>query len=267
VTAFQWSVRRELCENRAIYFGPLGAAAIFLLGFLASLIARPPEAVATEPYTYAMLVIMATAVVVEIFYCLDALYAERRDRSILLWKSLPVSDATTVMAKAAIVFVVLPLITIATTIALHFVMLMSSSLVLVVRGGDAGALWRAVAPLELAIRLTYHIMTTHVLWYAPTLAWLLFASAIARRAPLVWAGLPLLAIVVVERLVLGSSRFFDMLAFRTMGGPGMVADTKDLLGHADPGALVTSAGLWIGLAVSVVFLVAAIRVRRHNGPA
>src|SRR5262245_30973929 len=99
-----WSVRRELWENRAIYLAPLAAAALFLLGFLVSLIhlpsrmraaagldlAKQHEAIAM-PYNIAAGLLMATAMVVGAFYCLDALYGERRDRSILFWKSLPVS--------------------------------------------------------------------------------------------------------------------------------------------------------------------------------
>ena len=51
---------------------------------------------------------MLTAFLVGVFYCLDALHGERRDRSILFWKSLPVSDLTTVLAKASVPCRVLP---------------------------------------------------------------------------------------------------------------------------------------------------------------
>ena len=275
--AIQWSVRRELWENRSVYVGPLAAAGIFLLGFFASLVARPAivqqmrtaasGTSVTEPYMYGALVIMATGVVVGIFYCLDALYAERRDRSILFWKSLPVSDTVTVMSKAAVAFVVLPLITIAITVVLHLVMLVSSSIILIISGSSPSELWRAVAPVDLAVRLIYHILSIHVLWYAPILAWLLLASAWARRAPFVWAGIPILAVVVIERLVMGTSGFLNMLRFRVMGGPESFAGTGDMLGHVNPVVFVQSPGLWIGLAVTAVFLAAAVRIRRANGPA
>ena len=61
------------------------------------------------------------------FYCLDALYGERRDRSILFWKSLPVSDLTTVLSKASIPIVVLPLLTFAVTVATQLIMLLSAA--------------------------------------------------------------------------------------------------------------------------------------------
>ena len=272
--ALKWSVRRELWENRSLYLGPVAAGGIFLVGFIASLFARPemiaqmttPSPATTAPYMYAALVIMATAAVVGIFYCLDALYGERRDRSILFWKSLPVSDAMTVVSKASIVFVVLPLITIATTVLLHFVMLMISSVIVASRGFDVGTLVRAIAPARFALRLVYHIFSIHVLWYAPIFAWILLTSAWARRAPFVWAGLPILAVIVIEQLVFGSSKFLDILKSRTLGGPEMFAGSSDMLGNAGALALAGNPGLWLGLLVAIGFLAATVRIRRSNGP-
>src|SRR5450755_1410098 len=112
---FYWSVRRELWENRSIYIAPLIVAALLLLGSAISAFYLPerrralllldPEvqrAAVEQPYDTAAMIILATAFIVGIFYCLDALHGERRDRSILFWKSLPVSDLTTVLSKASI---------------------------------------------------------------------------------------------------------------------------------------------------------------------
>ena len=108
-----WSVRRELWENRSIYLAPLAVAALAVLAFTLSTVAGiwepplrlhhtgPPNELA-QPFEFAAALIMATAVIVSAFYSLDALYGERRDRSILFWKSLPVSDLTTVMAKVSV---------------------------------------------------------------------------------------------------------------------------------------------------------------------
>jgi len=263
-----WCVRRELWENRSLYLGPIAVAAVFLIGFFVSLGLGGEIVVGSrDPYMYAALVIMATGVGVGIFYCLDALYGERRDRSILFWKSLPVSDTTTVLSKAAIAFVVLPVITIAATIVVHLVMLIVSSIIVVTRGGDAGALWRIVSPLDLAMRLTYHIWSIHVLWYAPFFTWLLLASAWARRAPFIWAGVPIVAAIVIEQLVLGTTTFLDAVRFRAMGGPDMLLGDSDMLGHVNPMTFFLNPGLWVGLGIAVLFLAAAVRLRRSNGPA
>ena len=119
---FFWSVRRELWENRSIYVAPLIVAAVVLFGSLVGSFHLPDRrrlamlldpahrrAAIEMPYDIAAMIIILTAFVVGVFYCLDALYGERRERSILFWKSLPVSDLTTVLSKATIPLVILPL--------------------------------------------------------------------------------------------------------------------------------------------------------------
>ena len=93
-----------------------------------------PAATARRHYDMAAGLMMLTGIVVSVFYCLDALHGERRDRSILFWKSLPVSDLTTVLAKASIPLVILPLLTFAITVAMQWIMLLLSSVVLLVSG-------------------------------------------------------------------------------------------------------------------------------------
>ncbi|MGH9636907.1 MAG: ABC transporter permease, partial [Candidatus Angelobacter sp.] len=122
--SFYWSVRREFWENRLIYIAPLGAAAIFLVSFVINTIllrfrmhgvwpvdaARQHDALTLPlalPHELSAALIMGIAMVVGIFYSLDALYGERRDRSILFWKSMPVSDLTTVLSKMAIPLVII----------------------------------------------------------------------------------------------------------------------------------------------------------------
>ena len=143
-----WSIRRELWENRSIYLAPLAVAAVALFGFSLSSIAgiwekplRLNPAQPQAPFDMAAGLMMLTGIVVSVFYCLDALHGERRDRSILFWKSLPVSDATTVLAKASIPLVILPLLTFAITVALQWLMLLMSSAVLLASGLSVTALW------------------------------------------------------------------------------------------------------------------------------
>src|ERR1700682_3177421 len=149
-----WSVRRELWESRSIYIAPLAAAAVFLFGFLISTIHLPDKMRAAlalnpvqqheligQPYSFAAILIMGTAFIVGVFYCLDALHGERRDRSILFWKSLPVSDLTTVLSKASIPLVVSALITLASIVVLQWIMLLLSSAVLLGSGVSVATLW------------------------------------------------------------------------------------------------------------------------------
>jgi len=281
---FYWSVRRELWESRSIYLAPLGVAAVFLFGFLISLITLPDRTRAAlaldpmqqhkaleQPYTFAALLIMGTAFVVGVFYCLDALYGERRDRSILFWKSLPVSDLTTVLAKASVPIVILPLLSFALTVATQLIMLLLSSAVLVASGLSAATLWREVPVFQMSLMLLYHLLTVHAFWYAPIYAWLLLASAWARRAAFLWAALPPFAIGVVEKLAFNTSHFATMLG-RRLAGPEALPVTApghasmDPLAHADPGTFLSAPGLWIGLVIAAVFLAAAVHLRRHSDP-
>src|SRR6266702_6165710 len=109
---FYWSVRRELWEKRSIYIAPLIVAMVVLFGFLVSTAGLPERrravllldpgktrAAIEAPYNMAAIMLILTAFIIGVFYCLDALYGERRDRSILFWKSLPVSDLTTLLSK------------------------------------------------------------------------------------------------------------------------------------------------------------------------
>src|SRR5215471_19085804 len=127
---FYWSVRRELWENRSIYIAPLIVAAIELFGFVISTVGLPERrrdvllgdpakarAAIEVPYDMAAVMLILTAFVVGLFYCLDALYGERRERSILFWKSLPVSDRTTMLSKINVPLIILPLVTFAVIIA------------------------------------------------------------------------------------------------------------------------------------------------------
>ena len=105
---------------------------------------------------------MATTFIVGIFYCLDALHGERRDRSILFWKSLPVSDLTTVLSKASIPLVVLPLLTFAITVATQWIMLLLSSAVLLASGLSVATLWTQLPLFQMSLMLLYHLVTVHV---------------------------------------------------------------------------------------------------------
>jgi len=278
-----WSVRRELWESRAIYIAPLAVAALFLTGFLISMVHLPEKMRAAlalnpmqqheliaQPYNFAELLIMGTTFIVAVFYCLDALYGERRDRSILFWKSLPVSDLTTVLSKASIPIVVLPLVTFAVTVVSQWIMLLLSTAVLLGSGRSVEMLWTHLPLWRMSLGLLYHLVAIHALWYAPIFGWLLLVSAWARRAPFLWAALPLLAIGFVEKIAFNTSHFAAMLGHR-MGGPEGAASTAgrmsmDSMTQVTPGQFLISPGLWVGLAITAGFLAAAVRLRRYREP-
>jgi ABC-2 type transport system permease protein len=276
-----WSVRRELWENRSIYIAPLAAAAVFLVGFLISMVHLPQSvhlsildpahqrAAIVTPYDMVAGLLMFTWMIVGAFYCLGALHGERRDRSILFWKSLPVSDLTTVLAKASIPFVVLPLLTFVITVVTQIIMLLLSTAVWSASGLNVATLWTQLSFPRMSLMLLYHLVTVHTLWYAPFYGWFLLVSAWARRAPFLWAALPPLAIGFGEKIAFNTSYFGTFLLHRLGGGteamtvPGTMP--MDPGTHITLGRYLASPGLWLGLVFTALCLAAAVRLRRYRG--
>jgi ABC-2 type transport system permease protein len=279
-----WSVRRELWENRSLYLAPLAVAALFIAGYLIStlrMVSRihaglglnplQQQQALEQPYTVAALLIMGATFIVSFFYCLDALYGERRDRSILFWKSLPVSDLTTVLSKFSIALVFLPLVTFAITVVTWWVTLLLSSLILLAGGQSVAGLWSDLSLFQMSGMLLYHLLAYHSLWWAPIYAWLFLVSAWARRTPFLWAVLPPIAIAAVEKIAFSSSHFASMLGRRFSGGgqsagfePGHMSMVP--LSQLGLGQFLINPGLWSGLLIAAVFLAGAVRLRRYREP-
>ncbi|MEO8136415.1 MAG: ABC transporter permease [Betaproteobacteria bacterium] len=283
---FFWSVRRELWENRSIYIAPLAVAAVIVFGFLISMVklvdrmrdvlALDPQkqsAAIAMPYDIAAIIVIVTSLIVAASYCLGALHGERRDRSILFWKSLPVSDLTTVLSKAFIPLVVLPLIAFATVEVMQLIMRLLNTAVLLANGMSPALLWTFGAPFEGSLVLLYGLAVT-ALWYAPVYGWLLLVSGWARRATFLWALLPPLALCVAEAIAFHTWRFAAMLKYRLSGG---FAEAFVVRGHSegypkvgleqlDPVKFLTTPGLWIGLGFAAAFLAAAVWLRRNREP-
>jgi ABC-2 type transport system permease protein len=279
-----WSVRRELWENRSIYVAPLIVAVVALFGFLVSTVGMPERrqtvllqdpanqrAMIGAPYDVAAMMLIFTAFIVGVFYCLDALHSERRDRSILFWKSLPVSDLTTVLSKATIPLVVLPVIVFATIVMVQFLMLLWSSAVLL-SSGLAATTWTRFNLFQQSLILLYSLIVI-ALWHAPIYGWALLISGWARRATFLWAVLPLLAIGVLEKFAFDTSHFLSMLKNRVFDAGDTAFAFQPHHGIAinsliqlTPGRYLTTPGLWIGLAFAAAFVTAAVWQRRYQGP-
>jgi ABC-2 type transport system permease protein len=279
-----WSVRRELWENRSVYIAPLAIAAVVLFGFLVSTLhwrrrfravlaldpAAQPAALAM-PYSIAATLIIVTSLIVGAFYCLEALLGERRDRSILFWKSLPVSDLTTVLSKISIPLVVLPVTAFAISLATQLAMLLWATAVLLLGGPRDATLWTRLPLVQMTLVMFYGL-TVHVLWHAPLYAWLLLVSAWARRTPFLWAVLPPMVLGVLEGIAFQTHYFGRLLRYRVVGAMeeafALKAGDKDILQltQLDPLRFLGSPGLWIGLVAAAAFLAAAARLRRYREP-
>jgi ABC-2 type transport system permease protein len=283
---FSWSVRRELWENRSIYVAPLIVAAVQVFALAISTIGLAERrravlllddpvkqrAAIEAPYDMAAMMMIFVVFIVGVFYCLDALHGERRDRSILFWKSLPVSDLTTVLSKAIIPLAVLPAIAFALVVCVQLIMLLMSSVNLLVHGMSPATTWAHFPVFQNWLVMLYGLIAI-ALWHAPIYGWLLLVSAWARRATFLWAVLPLIVIQIFEKITFGTHYFGKLLQHRLMGfAPhafgfhGGSHPTIDSLAQLTPGRYVGSAGLWIGLLVAAAFVFAAVRLRRYRGP-
>jgi ABC-2 type transport system permease protein len=281
---FYWSVRREIWENRSVYLGPLIFAAFILVGLLfrlhdlperrrAALLLEPAKAqhAIQLPYDAAIGMLAVAAFLIGTFYCLDALYGERRERSILFWKSLPVSDVTTVLAKITVPLAVLPVICMTLSVCLHIIWLLVSSIVLLIGGVSPATTFAHVHLLHVWVAMIYFWLTI-VLWHAPIYCWLLLVSVWARRTPFLWAVLPFVAAGIFERVAFGTTNVSNFIQYRLIGwffraeimpphGTG-----ADPLSGLTPGRYFSTPGLWLGLILAAACLFAAIRLRRYRGP-
>ena len=280
-----WSVWRELWENRSIYIAPLIVAAVQVFGFAISTIGlaerrrtvllldpAKQRAAIEMPYDIAAMMMLFTLFIVGVFYCLDALHGERRDRSILFWKSLPVSDLTTVLSKAIIPLAVLTVVAFALTVCVQLIMLLMTSANLLMHGMSPATTWAHFPVVQNWIVLFYGLVVL-ALWHAPIYGWLLLVSGWARRATFLWAVLPFIAIQIFEKITFNTSYFAKLLQHRLMGfAPhafgfhGEGHPTIDSLSQLTPGRYLSSPGLWLGLVVAAAFVAAAIRLRRYRGP-
>jgi len=292
-----WSVRRELWENHSLYIAPLAVSAVYLLGHLISVIWLPnsmhgiwmpnmrelPMLPAASQrielamaYTHGAMLLMLVGFIVGIFYSLEALHGERHDRSILFWKSLPVSDLTTVLAKASIPLVVLPVLVFAITVILQRIMWLLSLAVLAVTGAGAATLWTGLPLFEMEL-VTLYGTAVLALWHAPIYCWCLLVSGWARRAAFLWAVLPPLALAAVENIAFHTTFLGSLLQNRLFGFEAAAFDLKDKNGvpidahfipltQLAPGRFLSSPSLWLGLVVAAALLAAAVRLRRYREP-
>ena len=219
------------------------------------------------------------------FYCLGALYDERKDRSVLFWKSLPLSDRDTVLSKVASATLVAPVIASVAALATMFAFLLVVSMVVAAHGGNpVQLLWGPASPLAIATKFVAAI-PVYALWSLPTVGWLLLCSAWARSKPFLWAlMIPAFAGIFVswfdlmKVFNLESTWFWKNVVARLLLGtvPGSWANAATF-GHSDTSgpqavnqaitlqsmySVLTTPDLWLGVLAGVAMIIAAIRLRR-----
>jgi ABC-2 type transport system permease protein len=298
VRPFYWSVMRELWENRSLFIAPavVGALAIVIAIYVAIANGRelravseiPPEMIgmgATIAYGAIAGLMSFVLNIAVFFYLLDALQGERKDRSVLFWKSMPVSDTTTVLAKMFTALLVSGAIVVVLAFVTQLVVLMVASVVMLIVGASPAPLWINGQMPQMIVTTIYWQLSL-ALWYAPVAAWLLFVSAWAKRVTILWAVLTPFAIAVFERVAMRTRYVWDTIFYRlkdpvaqqflatqkgaqfSVGSEGVQAHgtARPVLDSLDPGAFLSNPWLWVGLIVAAGFVAASIWMRRYREP-
>jgi ABC-2 type transport system permease protein len=277
-------VRREFWEHRSLWVAPLVTQGALLLCLIFGNISMGGGAhgMLTREQSVALLTIADWAISLPVFvvasicvgfYLLDCLNAERKDRSILFWKSLPVSDERIVASKFLVAAVVVPCGVLVLAIVSNLVF----TAVGMVRMPGVLA-WDTYEWLRTDLVLLISVVLA-VLWYAPIAAAFLLLSAWLRR-PLIWATLVPIVAPILERVALGTHYIMSFEKYR-IGGiwyivqqghekmfagdrwqdlkpVGMVLSTFNI------GGAFTTVDLWLGVIAAVAMAYGAARIRRYH---
>jgi ABC-2 type transport system permease protein len=295
-------LKREIWEHRSIYVTPAAISSIVTLGVLAMLMFASGFAVELDGAIFgaqnlvgdverkavltgfflgtSWVFIVALAILI-VFYCLDSLYAERKDKSILFWRSLPVTDAETVVSKLITAVFVIPAVTVIAIAATHLLNLIVVSIWVSMKGGDGGMLiWGSVSLLDNWLA-AFIVVIACGIWMSPFIGWFLLVSAYTRRSPLLIAFMPLILIGLLEGIILRSHVFAENILARGDGLPlfrtagieqffdeeqwRLGDDATRLLVHLDVVQFLTSPAMWAGILVCALLSTGAIYVRRYRG--
>jgi ABC-2 type transport system permease protein len=247
--------------------------------------------VVANTYLAAAAPLLAVLPVVVFFYCLSALYDDRRDRSILFWKSLPVSDQMTVWSKVLTALCVAPVITIAIGTAVSVLMIAIGLSTAALSGLNLFGLVLSQGEFYLAPLRLLALLPVYALWAIPTVGWLLMVSAWARSKVFLWAvGVPVLSLVLVKwanfimgeymGLELNVDWFAHNVVLRGLAGlvPGIwlpfaKVDPNTMINQAqrsiDAGGVFTQSWMtltqpdvWVGVIVGGAMIFVAMRLRR-----
>lgn len=292
-------IKREIWEHRSIYIAPVAVAVVLvsltLLGLMWAsafdhsklAIIGATNAGETERRAALMAVLSMplslfsiAALILTVFYSLDALYAERKNKNILFWRSLPLTETETVLSKLLVALFVIPLFAFVIAAITQLLLLVLLSIWIAIQGGDAGHLIWSAAPLFDFWSATLIVAIATMLWLSPFVGWFLFVSAFVKRSPLLLASMGVILLPIMEKLVVGSSFFYDAIVVRTVKLPLANLDFKKILVDESPlllgkesvsmwrlldiGNFLASPSLWAGMVVCGLFVTAAIYIRRYR---
>ncbi|MGE0621139.1 MAG: hypothetical protein AB7I04_20305 [Pseudomonadales bacterium] len=204
------------------------------------------------------------------FMLLGALYDERRDRAVLFWKSLPVTDLVTVLSKLVLAAWIAPAVVIVCVVAAQVFLLAVFSVYLASSElGDPWLLWQHAGLMGGAAHLVLGFLIQG-LWVLPIAGYLLLVSVAAGRQPLLWALLLPIPVAIVEYVIFRTRLLADFIARHTEPAalPNFTADDERIMPvpytAADQLTLLLDPDLWLGVLIGAALLYAAARLRAYR---
>lgn len=311
-----WLVRREFWEHRGGFiWAPVITSIVFLvlnlmgivsgevLGFrhgfnfgdldshdlaktISSLDAHQMEKVGAGldlAMLFPSLLISAVFAFAVFFYCLGTLYDDRRDRSILFWKSLPISNTATVLSKVLAAILIAPIVAVICGVLTGIATLLLFAITLSFHGVSVWSLLTLAHPFQ-AVGFLIGSIPLYLLWALPTVGWLMLCSAWAKSKPFLWAVvIPVaLGVIIGWFNLMGSAGFNSKWYWREIvwrvlfsvvpGGwlhdtaAKQLGDNPDAIGHfftlSNSYAVLATPEIWIGAVAGIAMLAGAVWFRR-----
>lgn len=249
----EWSFRSKLPERPAAD-SPRDVAAKIESG------ERSLNPVLNVLHALFLLLLLVTSV----NYLLGTLHQDRRDRSVLFWKSMPVSEWEEVATRMAVVCLVAPAVYLAVSMMSQLVSVLLGMVMAWRMDMDPWAVVMGNVDFIGLFRGQLGVMLIWVLWSAPFYAWCLFSSAAARRSPLMFALAFPLGVIIVEKVFLGSD--YAASAFGNhIPHPGEEETSQLGFQFYEPNWLsLDYLGMLLGLVVTGALLSATVWFRKHR---
>lgn len=220
-------------------------------------------------------------------YFVSCLSEDRVDKSVLFWRSLPVSDTATVLAKVGAFALLGTLIIWIATIVTHLIVLFALASAASARGAAGFTVYSSWTALLGTWALYAWAMLLNVLWWLPYIGWLLAISSIFKKRTWLWAAWPPIAVGFIEEIVSSiftphmTWHFFQFIASHLVtapiypwGGPDITSATLAAQSQqsflVSAGAItdfITLPSMWIGVGIGVGLIVFAIVARRYSATA
>lgn len=208
------------------------------------------------------------------FYCIAALYDERKDRSIAFWRSMPVSDTETILAKLATAIVVFPAIVCAMSAVVQLTWMIVATGFCWYFGLSAWSVIWAPSHLPLVWIQQYLDYVFTMLWLLPFIGVFMLAAAGSRR-PFLWSVLPFPLLMLSEKWIFHTRHFFDWVVERSAGSLDILYSVfknmhdDDMVGSSvaehsnNIVTLLSHVQFWEGLLIGAVLIAATVMMRRR----